>query len=99
MPRETPWRIVGMLIAAFFASTAPGFFACKNTARVADDFTFFALLAVATAVFAGLQYGLVRHRPPLRRSMLVLIGAGLMLLIAIPVGAVMTFGGCGHFRM
>jgi hypothetical protein len=88
-----------MLLAAVFALAAPGFFACQNAARAADDFTFFALLGIATAAFAWLHYGLVRHCSPLRRSVLVLIGAIVLLLVAIPAGAVIAFGGCGHFRM
>ena len=97
--KGTRWRIVGMLLAAGFALAAPGFFACQNAARAADDFTFFALLASATAAFAWLHYGLVRHGSPVRRSVLVLIGAIVLLLVAIPVGAVIAFVGCGHLRM
>jgi hypothetical protein len=88
-----------MLLAAVCALAAPGFFACQNPARSADDFTFFALLAVATAGFALAHYALVRHCSPVRRTVLVLIGVVTLLLVAIPVGAVIAFGGCGHFHI
>ena len=31
--------------------------------------------------------------------MLILIGVVTLLLVAIPVGAVIAFGGCGHFHI
>ena len=97
--KDTPWRILGMVLVACIALAAPGFFACQNAARAADDFTFFGILALACAAFAWLLYGLVRHHSPVRRSVLTLAGVVLLLIVAIPVGAVVAFGGCGHFRI
>ena len=87
-----------MVLVACFAVAAPGFFACQNPAGAADDFTFFALLAIAAAAFAWLLHGLVRHHSPARRLMHALAGVALLLIVAIPVGAVIAFGRCGHFR-
>ena len=97
--KETSWRILCVVLVACFALAAPGFFACQNAAGAADDFTFFGLLAVASAAFAWLLYGLVRHHSPVRRSVLTSAGVVLLLIVAIPAGAVVAFGGCGHFRI
>jgi len=92
-------QVSWMLIAAACALVAPGFFACQNASPSADDFTFFALLAAATVAFACGHYALVRHHPPLRRAVLVSIGVFALLLVAIPVGVVISFAGCGHFHI
>jgi hypothetical protein len=91
--------IVSMLFAALCAVAAPGFFACQNPSRTADDFTFFTLLILATAAFACAHYFLVRQSSPVRRTVLVSTGVMSLLLVAIPVGAVIAFGRCGHFHI
>ena len=96
--KNTSWRILCTVLVACFALAAPGFFACENAARAADDSTFFGLLAIAAAAFAWLLYGLVQHHSPVRRAVLIVAGVLSLLIVAIPVGAVVAFGGCGHFR-
>src|SRR4029453_4798083 len=83
----SPMWVSWMLIATFCALAGPGFFACQNAARSADDFIFFASLAIATVAFACGHYALVRHHPRMRRAVLVSIGVVALLLVAIPVGA------------
>ena len=97
--KETSWRISCMVLVACFALAAPGFFACENAAAAADDFTFFWLLVISAASFAWLLYCLVRHHSAVMRSVLTVAGVLLLLIVAIPVGAVVAFGGCGHFRI
>jgi hypothetical protein len=92
-------QLFWMLLAAFGALAGPGFFACQNASRSADDFTFFAFLAGATVAFACAHYALVRQRSPVRRAVLVAIGVIALLIVAIPVGAVISFAGCGHFHI
>jgi peptidoglycan/LPS O-acetylase OafA/YrhL len=92
-------KVSWMLLAAFCAAAAPGFFACQNAARSADDFTFFAVLALATVSFAGGHYALLRRSSPVRRIVFVLIGTVGLLLVAIPVAAVIAFAACGHFHI
>src|SRR5262245_19523679 len=92
-------KVSWMLLAALCAAAAPGFLACQNSARSADDFTFFAVLALATAAFACGHYALVRRSSPVKRVVFVLIGTVALLLVAIPVAAVIAFATCGHFHI
>jgi hypothetical protein len=90
---------VGMPLAALFVVTASGFFACQNAERSADDVTFFGLLAVATIVFAGALYVLLQRLSPVKRVVLVLLAVIALIVVAIPVGAIIAFGECGHLRI